>query len=730
MTETLNIAPELRLLKMLGEDLIKDEKTALIELVKNSYDADATTVKVFFENFGNKYEFDEKSEIYIIDNGEGMTKDEIINNWLSPGTANKKRKKISGNKTKLGRVYQGEKGIGRYAMLKLARSVELFTKTESEDNWNYANLDLSKYDDDYLNTDTGSNLLSDLQIVYEEKSCDTENIQQYLNNKNGTILKLSNLNGKWGTRKVNDIYDDLARLEPISSIIHDWKASRDVSHYFEKFGVSFYLNGKETNHQNIFKDDLEKFLDLCDKKCLLSVTNGTFNDKTGTFNFYVNGLSHTVNIESKEFNSKTYRRYFKEEIEGFEVEDLTCGPFEYEFYIFTFYKRPYLEEFRLTTEEKNLVDKHRIYLYRDNARVYPYGEPKNDWLGIDALRGVNRIGEFLSNDQTVGFISITHDKNPHLRDKTNREGLIEDGEATFEFVALFQSFLNYLKNNIYDCILENLKNESEKKAREEEIKRRKEEEEEKRLREIERRKKEQEEEKRLNAENEKRALIEKKRMEEIKKKEEDLKSRENEISKEEKRLEKQKKEIADAYIDMTSGKTEFFRHSSILNLSANEKITINYNELIKQVTSLKYENHYLIYVMALRTILEDQTKCYIVSRKLLLGGGLGENVKIMIDDLKKLINRKDTTLSLNEKNELESLLGGAKSFNSQLDVIKSEFHDGAKQQVLATKLNTFTHSPRRIPKEEALDITNDKILPLIVISQRAMSLVNKTNKNN
>lgn len=202
------------------------------------------------------------------------------------------------------------------------------------------------------------------------------------------------------------------------------------------------------------------------------------------------------------------------------------------------------------------------------------------------------------------------------------------------------------------------------------------------------------------------------------------------LARKKKRLEKQKKEIADAYIDMTSGKTEFFRHSSILNLSANEKITINYNELIKQVTSLKYENHYLIYVMALRTILEDQTKCYIVSRKLLLGGGLGENVKIMIDDLKKLINRKDTTLSLNEKNELESLLGGAKSFNSQLDVIKSEFHDGAKQQVLATKLNTFTHSPRRIPKEEALDITNDKILPLIVISQRAMSLVNKTNKNN
>lgn len=94
----------------------------------------------------------------------------------------------------------------------------------------------------------------------------------------------------------------------------------------------------------------------------------------------------------------------------------------------------------LTAVEKELVEKHRIYLYRDNARVYPYGEAKNDWLEIDALRGLIRANEFLTNGQTVGFVSISHSENPLLRDKTNREGLIEDGEVTFEFVALLQSF--------------------------------------------------------------------------------------------------------------------------------------------------------------------------------------------------------------------------------------------------------------------------------------------------
>lgn len=97
----MKIVPETRILKMLGEDLIKDEKTALIELVKNSYDADATDIKIFFKNFEDNFELNDGSEIYIVDNGDGMTKNEIVNNWLSPGTANKRRKKENGGENQI-----------------------------------------------------------------------------------------------------------------------------------------------------------------------------------------------------------------------------------------------------------------------------------------------------------------------------------------------------------------------------------------------------------------------------------------------------------------------------------------------------------------------------------------------------------------------------------------------------------------------------------------------------
>ena len=75
MSESLKIRPYARLLTMLGNQLIKDERIALIELIKNSYDADANWVKVTFENFGEKYEVLSNSKIIIQDNGDGMTKD-------------------------------------------------------------------------------------------------------------------------------------------------------------------------------------------------------------------------------------------------------------------------------------------------------------------------------------------------------------------------------------------------------------------------------------------------------------------------------------------------------------------------------------------------------------------------------------------------------------------------------------------------------------------------------
>ena len=68
--------------------------------------------------------------------------------------------------------------------------------------------------------------------------------------------------------------------------------------------------------------------------------------------------------------------------------------------------------------------------------MYPYGDPDDDWLNIDVTRGTGRVGDFFSNDQIVGWIDITLKSNPELRDKTNREGLIETGGAAERYYFL------------------------------------------------------------------------------------------------------------------------------------------------------------------------------------------------------------------------------------------------------------------------------------------------------
>ena len=106
--------PSARLISTIGEDIIKDMHAAVVELVKNAYDADATEVTITFKNTDDK-----KLILLVEDNGHGMTEDVIVNKWLVPSTSDKFIRKVSPK----GRVMQGRKGIGRFATAILGLSL-------------------------------------------------------------------------------------------------------------------------------------------------------------------------------------------------------------------------------------------------------------------------------------------------------------------------------------------------------------------------------------------------------------------------------------------------------------------------------------------------------------------------------------------------------------------------------------------------------------------------------
>ena len=188
---TLVFKPRARLIKTIGEELISDDKVAIIELVKNSYDAYSSlyngdpivdivfqgNVETCIDTSGSrKYIISKKgASIIIYDEGVGMDFNTIEHAWMEPATNFKKLKENQDPQKK----YSGEKGIGRFASAKLASKLELVTRREGEDeivvffDWN-----MFSNEEDYLD---------DVKINWQIRPA--QEIKTH-----GTILKLYDLN--------------------------------------------------------------------------------------------------------------------------------------------------------------------------------------------------------------------------------------------------------------------------------------------------------------------------------------------------------------------------------------------------------------------------------------------------------------------------------------------------------------------------------------------------------
>ncbi len=469
-TKTLQIRPYARLLTMLGDQLIKNEQIALIDLIKNSYDENAKWVKVSFENFGNNLEVLANSKIIIEDNGEGMSLTTIEKSWMNPATPNKFVKKGESKKTKkTKRIIQGEKGIGRFSILKLGKNILIKTRPENSDVEFEIDYDLSAYDDDFL-TENGEEkelFIDDLNIeVRTKKSAiivDKEiNVGHQIFNKgnHGTRIEISNLKGKWNRKKIENIYNDISKLESIFDKI--FKKTKK-----EDFTVGVYINGER---YSLKEDYIEKLSGLFDTKAVFKISNGKYNSLKKEFTFLENEIPKSIDIDTPNFRkNRVFRERFcinkKDEKTGKEKCTGTyrtpeCHNFSFNFFIFEFDKKA-PAKYLLDNNDRQLIKQHRIYLYRDGIRVFPYGDPEDDWLKTDTYRGVISAGQFFSNDQVVGSIEISKAENPELKDKTNREGLIDEGNATQDFTTLIQSFLSYFRLHHFRQYQESNKDKTE-----------------------------------------------------------------------------------------------------------------------------------------------------------------------------------------------------------------------------------------------------------------------------
>lgn len=435
---------------------VKNERIALIELIKNSYDADADWVKVTFQGFGDNYKIEKGSKIIIEDNGHGMSQELIENHWLNPATPEKKRRKKTKNTTRKGRIIQGEKGIGRFSILKLGRRIDIISKTKEDRQEHLLSYNFSRYDDDFLSEDGVEKDLYIDDLIVTLSNRKPERIvpsklsfgsrkKKRLNH--GTIIEISDLKGSWTEKKVESVYRDLTKLESIF-------LKRDNI----EFEVGIYRDGE---HQNFQANYLEKLALLLEERPVIKIENGCFDSDKIEYRFTINGVEESISILDPSITGlKVFRDRFGNAGSELKERQIECGSFDFGFYIFDFSAQA-PAKYKLDQEDKLIIRDHRIYLYRDNIRVYPYGEPDDDWLRIDMYRGTISAGHFLSNDQVVGFVNISQKNNPNLKDKTNREGLIDEGNATEDFITLLQSFLAYIRQKPYARYRKNIESKKD-----------------------------------------------------------------------------------------------------------------------------------------------------------------------------------------------------------------------------------------------------------------------------
>lgn len=416
MTEKTVFKSRARLILQLGDELIKNESIALLELVKNSYDAGASHVKISMK----KIDDPDKGEISIQDDGCGMDEDIIRKVWLQLGSDNKKLllEKIKKEHTKFYRRPLGEKGIGRFSAHKLGKSIELISRMEQKKEI-VIKIDWTEFEK--------AEFIEDVPLDIQVR-----NPEVFTGGKTGTLIKIHKLRqGQWSESTLKDVYRSVSAIcSPFETI--------------DSFQVSF-----DTDTPEIFKDipTIEDIKNAALYKFYCEMKDDKITRFSYSFMPYpsmklLKGRTLTYNIKGEdkdtfkdfelinEMVTKPIRTQTKGKKESLPI-DLTAGGMrvgkvKFEGLIFA-RERKILKyaDTETRTLTRYLDQNGGVRVYRDGIRVYDYGEPDNDWLDLEKSR-IYDPGVKLNRTLVLAAVHLDREDSTDLIEKTNREGFVEN----------------------------------------------------------------------------------------------------------------------------------------------------------------------------------------------------------------------------------------------------------------------------------------------------------------
>lgn len=411
--------------RLIGRENVSKLDGAIIELVKNTYDADASVCFLYYDDVADV--------LYIADNGTGMTQDVIVKHWMTIGRSSKKATFV----TDSGRIQTGAKGIGRFALDRIAEQCTMITGTEEQKEKILWTVDWSEFTGNKNITEITADLeneeLSFSQFMGE---CHNDEVRKLVDTYwkvHGTIFKLSNMREHWDENLIHEMHDNLSSLIPFElekiykiycfdnqTGMKDAQVFSNIDAFSYDYKIEFQV-GDETDTQRVEyriwreefdfgsrEDEILAKADLLEEKAWF---HGKPIEKTGVFREFVpdrdnsiGTFSGTLYFSKMSTTRRDRERFYQRDISNrVDVRDTFGG----------------------------------VKIYRDSFRVRPYGDPKSssyDWLqlarrknaspaGVGTEKGIWRV----SADQMLGSIFISR-MNTALPDQSNREGIVETPE--------------------------------------------------------------------------------------------------------------------------------------------------------------------------------------------------------------------------------------------------------------------------------------------------------------
>jgi len=407
---------------------------AIFELCKNGYDADAPKVDIFFENLSEGV-----GKIRIVDTGDGMTKKDIINKFMTVATSSRVRKTT----TDAGRIVAGEKGIGRFSMERLSHKTTIYSYPKGESKGYKLTIEWDRYEVEGISIGDVGN---DFEIIEKDDP-----------KRQGVEIVSEILRENWNEEKIRKVMNQLKLLVApegfsekspfdifVTALEFGIKGKAVKSAYFEKaaFKMVAHLEKDGVGRVQIWLKNKEKLV--------------------GT------GVEYKV-FEYYQKNHGWIKKLYDKLVDkgGSVIDELDeCGPVTYQMWGYPDDppdENKWAKYYGVKTVHKMrqwVNDNSGIRIYRDGFRVMPYGEPDNDWTERSEKSRLSSGA--LAKKHIIGWVKITQKDNPGLVPSATRFHLIEDEKAFIQLKQFIQSCDRLLDEIVH---FERVKEAKEKKQR-------------------------------------------------------------------------------------------------------------------------------------------------------------------------------------------------------------------------------------------------------------------------